>query len=146
MLKNFNREDLEVLWNIVKDRFKKTEPENYMDNYLLPTLKTTFEHHIEDSIWKKQQGLTKVNKWKLFYSCGVYYMFNDVKLQVDYECEMAYELLRLVKRRLKEGYAKVAGTLVRQVSYDVVDAINISLFKFLNYVFLVSNLYNFMVV
>ncbi|GJY07040.1 hypothetical protein Tco_0374094 [Tanacetum coccineum] len=113
----------------VKDRFKKTKPENYMDNYLLLTLKTMFEHHFEDSIWKKQQGLTKVNNWKLFDSCGVYcvtiqslqyyllvekkypltyntlhQMFNDVKLQVDYECEMAYELLRLVKRQLKEGY------------------------------------------
>ncbi|GKE19716.1 hypothetical protein Tco_1427293 [Tanacetum coccineum] len=31
-------------------------------------------------------------------------MFNDVKLQVDYECEMAFELLRLVKKQLKEGY------------------------------------------
>ncbi|GJZ50419.1 hypothetical protein Tco_0604609 [Tanacetum coccineum] len=31
-------------------------------------------------------------------------MFNDVKLQVDYECEMAFELLRLVKKWLKEGY------------------------------------------
>ncbi|GJT19870.1 retrovirus-related pol polyprotein from transposon TNT 1-94 [Tanacetum coccineum] len=30
--------------------------------------------------------------------------FNDVKLQVDYECEMAYDLLRLVKKQLKEGY------------------------------------------
>ncbi|GKF96551.1 hypothetical protein Tco_0292372, partial [Tanacetum coccineum] len=35
MLKNFNREDLEVLWSIVKARFKKTEPVNYMDNLLL---------------------------------------------------------------------------------------------------------------
>ncbi|GJU13667.1 hypothetical protein Tco_1136063 [Tanacetum coccineum] len=31
-------------------------------------------------------------------------MFNDVKLQVDYECEMACDLLRLVKKQLKEGY------------------------------------------
>ncbi|GKA09851.1 hypothetical protein Tco_0689284 [Tanacetum coccineum] len=31
-------------------------------------------------------------------------MFNDVKLQVDYECEMAFELLILVKKWLKEGY------------------------------------------
>nr|GEZ86175.1 hypothetical protein [Tanacetum cinerariifolium] len=31
-------------------------------------------------------------------------MFNNVKLQVDEECEMAYELLRLVKKQLKEGY------------------------------------------
>ncbi|GJR06735.1 ribonuclease H-like domain-containing protein [Tanacetum coccineum] len=155
----------QIIREDVKDRFKKTEPENYTDNYLLLTLKTMFEHHFEDSIWKKQQGLTKVNNWKLFYSCGVYcvtiqslqyyllvekkypltyntlhQMFNDVKLQVDYECEMAYELLRLVKRQLKEGYVpeggllglkdfkmilrvttaqvKVAGSLVRQVSYE----------------------------
>ncbi|GJZ73807.1 hypothetical protein Tco_0637953 [Tanacetum coccineum] len=31
-------------------------------------------------------------------------MFNNVKLQVDYECEMAFDLLRLVKKQLKEGY------------------------------------------
>ncbi|GJR00103.1 hypothetical protein Tco_0523087 [Tanacetum coccineum] len=40
MLKNFDREDLEVLWSIVKARFKKTEPVNYMDNFLLLNLKT----------------------------------------------------------------------------------------------------------
>ncbi|GJU34860.1 hypothetical protein Tco_1183214 [Tanacetum coccineum] len=34
----------------------------------------------------------------------LHHMFNDVKLQVDYECEMAYDLLRLVKKQLKEGY------------------------------------------
>ncbi|GJT95169.1 hypothetical protein Tco_1090687 [Tanacetum coccineum] len=103
MLKNFDREDLEVLWRIVKARFKKTEP--------------------------NQQGLVKVLNWKLYDSCGIHYvtmhnilyymlvektypltkhtlhqMFNDVKLQVDYECKMAFELLRLVKKQLKEGY------------------------------------------
>ncbi|GKB07127.1 putative ribonuclease H-like domain-containing protein [Tanacetum coccineum] len=129
MLKNFDREDLEVLWRIVKDRFKKTEPVDYMNTFLLLTLKTTFEHHVEDNVWKKQQGSVKVLNWKLFDSCGVHsvtiqsiifyllvekmysltnhtlhQMFNDVKLQVDYECEMAFDLLRLVKKQLKEGY------------------------------------------
>ncbi|GKC17820.1 hypothetical protein Tco_1014602 [Tanacetum coccineum] len=60
MLKNFNKEDLEVLWSMVKDRFKKTEPVNYMDNLLILNLKTMFEHHVEDSVWKNQQGLVKV--------------------------------------------------------------------------------------
>ncbi|GJZ92625.1 hypothetical protein Tco_0664690 [Tanacetum coccineum] len=129
ILKNFDREDLEVLWRIVKARFKKTEPMNYMDTFLHLNLKTLFEHHVENSIWKNQQGLVKMLNWKLFYSCGVhcvtvqtipYYllvekmypltkhtlhqMFNSVKLQVDYESEMAYELIRLVKKQLKEGY------------------------------------------
>ncbi|GJW21101.1 hypothetical protein Tco_0031723 [Tanacetum coccineum] len=52
MHKNFNREDLEVLWSIVKARFKKIEPVNYMNNFLLLNLKTMFEHHVEDSVWK----------------------------------------------------------------------------------------------
>ncbi|GJT47628.1 hypothetical protein Tco_0973785 [Tanacetum coccineum] len=111
---------LEVLWSIVKARFKKTEPVNYMDNFLLLNLKTIFEHHVEDSVWKNQQGLVKVLNWKLYDSCGVHYvtmqnilyyllvkkvypltnhtlhqMFNDVKLQDDYKCEMAFELLRI---------------------------------------------------
>ncbi|GJS68228.1 hypothetical protein Tco_0682793 [Tanacetum coccineum] len=134
MLKNFDREDLEVLWSIVKARFKKAELVNYMDNLLLYHLKTMFEHHVEDNVWKNQQGLVKVLNWKLYDSCGVHcvtvqsipfyllvekiypltnhtlhQMFNDVKLQVDYECEMAFELLRLVKKQLKEGYGKIVG-------------------------------------
>nr|GEY21092.1 putative reverse transcriptase domain-containing protein [Tanacetum cinerariifolium] len=93
-----------------------------------------FEHHVEDNIWKHQQGLVKVLKWKLYDSCRVYcvtmqfilyyllvekmysltnhtlhQMWNDVKLQVDYECEMAYDLLRLVRKQLKEGCGKIIG-------------------------------------
>ncbi|GJV49682.1 ribonuclease H-like domain-containing protein [Tanacetum coccineum] len=60
MLKNFDREDLEVLWRIVKARFKKTKPVNYMDTFLHLNLKTMFEHNVEDNIWKNQQGLVKV--------------------------------------------------------------------------------------
>ncbi|GKC37719.1 hypothetical protein Tco_1050103 [Tanacetum coccineum] len=100
-----------------------------MDTFLVLTLKTMFEHHIEDEVWKRQQGLVKVLNWKLFDSCGVHcviiqsimfyllvekmyrltnhtlhQMFNDVKLQVDYEYEMAFDLLRLVKKQLKEDY------------------------------------------
>ncbi|GJS55512.1 hypothetical protein Tco_0628874 [Tanacetum coccineum] len=132
MLKNFEREDLEVLWSIVTARFNKIEPMNYMDTFLHLNLKTMFEHHLEDNVWKNQQGLVKVLNWKLYDSCRVhcvtmqnilyyllvekmypltkhtlYQMFNDVKLQVDYECEMAFKLFRLVKKQLKEGYGRI---------------------------------------
>ncbi|GKA06788.1 hypothetical protein Tco_0686012, partial [Tanacetum coccineum] len=105
-----------------------------MDNFLLLNLKTMFEHYVEDNVWKNQQGLVKVLNWKLYDSCGVHcvtiqnmlfyllvekiylltnhtphQMFNDMKLQVDYECEMAFELLRLVKKQLKEGYGRIVG-------------------------------------
>nr|GEU99201.1 ribonuclease H-like domain, reverse transcriptase, RNA-dependent DNA polymerase [Tanacetum cinerariifolium] len=61
MFKNFNREDLEVLRSIVKERFKKTKQVGDMDNLLFQTLKTMIEHHVEDIIWKYQQGAVKVN-------------------------------------------------------------------------------------
>ncbi|GJS07006.1 hypothetical protein Tco_0363802 [Tanacetum coccineum] len=123
----------------VKARFKKTKPVNYMDNLLLHYLKSMFEHHV----WKNQQGLVKVLNWKLYDSCGVHcvtmqsipfyllvekmypltnhklhQMFNDVKLQVDYDCEMAFELLRLgrfvgIKSLLEVTAAKVCVTAAK---------------------------------
>nr|GFA88076.1 hypothetical protein [Tanacetum cinerariifolium] len=42
LLKNFDREDLETLWRIVKDRFFIKKPTNFLDEYLLLTLKTMF--------------------------------------------------------------------------------------------------------
>nr|GEV30605.1 hypothetical protein [Tanacetum cinerariifolium] len=43
LLKNFDREDLEDLWRIVKERFSTSKPSNFSDDYLLSTLKTMFE-------------------------------------------------------------------------------------------------------
>nr|GEY98780.1 hypothetical protein [Tanacetum cinerariifolium] len=43
LLKNFDREDLEDLWRIVKARFSTSKPTNFSDDYLLSTLKTMFE-------------------------------------------------------------------------------------------------------
>nr|GEY93923.1 hypothetical protein [Tanacetum cinerariifolium] len=44
----------------VKNKFKKEKPVDDMDNLLFRTLKIMFEHHVEDTIWKYQQGLAKV--------------------------------------------------------------------------------------
>nr|GEX52231.1 hypothetical protein [Tanacetum cinerariifolium] len=43
LLKNFDREDMEDLWRIMKDRFSTSKPTNFSDDYLLSTLKTMFE-------------------------------------------------------------------------------------------------------
>nr|GEU59666.1 hypothetical protein [Tanacetum cinerariifolium] len=63
IFKNFNREDLKVLWAIVKDIFKKEKPMDGMDNFLFRTLKTMFKHHVEDTIWKYQQRLAKMKNF-----------------------------------------------------------------------------------
>nr|GEZ63882.1 hypothetical protein [Tanacetum cinerariifolium] len=60
MLKNFDREDLEVLWKIVKDRFKESQPKEVLDVFLWQTLKVMFEHSVEDSVTPKKTK--RINK------------------------------------------------------------------------------------
>ncbi|GKE43594.1 hypothetical protein Tco_1470878 [Tanacetum coccineum] len=51
MLKNFNREDLETLWKIIKARHGYTRLEEGYERVLWGDLKTMFEHHVEDLVW-----------------------------------------------------------------------------------------------
>nr|GEU92729.1 hypothetical protein [Tanacetum cinerariifolium] len=71
MLTSFDREDLEDLYKLVKDKYGSTRPVEDLDLLLWGDLKTMFEPHIEDTIWRKQQGY-KVLEWKLYDSFGVH--------------------------------------------------------------------------
>nr|GEY76805.1 replication protein A 70 kDa DNA-binding subunit D [Tanacetum cinerariifolium] len=91
MLKNFDREDLEYLWKIVRERFEKIEPKNYTDDYLLSTLKIMFEKpNVEANVMYPLTHFTLEQ------------MVNNVRLEVDDESEMSLKLLRLVRRQLNE--------------------------------------------
>nr|GFB59276.1 hypothetical protein [Tanacetum cinerariifolium] len=58
LLKNFDREDLETLWRIVKDRFSTKKLTNFSDEYLLLTLKTMFrELDEQEAIWRNQKSV-----------------------------------------------------------------------------------------
>nr|GEZ09176.1 hypothetical protein [Tanacetum cinerariifolium] len=131
LLKNFDREDMDTLWRIVKDRFSTKKPTNFSDEYLLLTLKTMFgELDEQDAIWRNQKsvhGLALVKRWKLLTSCGVHVIIlstvqlfllverryplsrftleqlvNVARLQVEEESEMSLELLRFTRQQLLE--------------------------------------------
>nr|GFB30384.1 hypothetical protein [Tanacetum cinerariifolium] len=124
LLKNLDREDLESFWKLVKERFEKTEPKNYTDDYLLKTLKTMFEQpEVEASVWRDEKGRyglarpeVEASVWrdeKGRYGLAKRYplthftleqMLNNVRLKVEEVSEMSLELLRLVRRQLNEGY------------------------------------------
>nr|GFC57214.1 hypothetical protein [Tanacetum cinerariifolium] len=76
LLRNFDREDLEVLWQIVKERFVSSKPKNFLDDFLLTTLTYMFEKpDVQAQVWKNQRsvhGLAKVKSWRLLESCGVH--------------------------------------------------------------------------
>ncbi|GJT79852.1 hypothetical protein Tco_1054194 [Tanacetum coccineum] len=124
LLKEFDREDLEHIWKLVKAKHGNTRPEEGYERVLWGDLKTMFEHHIEDLIWRNLQG-KKVLLWRLYDSCGVHFVrFEDMhvymlvekrypltpaiitdmlnkKLKSDYWNEMCYQLLKLITKQLK---------------------------------------------
>nr|GEV00677.1 hypothetical protein [Tanacetum cinerariifolium] len=55
-LRNFDKEDLEALWSLFKERFATTKPKNFCEDFLLITLGAMFEKpDIHDQIWKNQR-------------------------------------------------------------------------------------------
>ncbi|GKA30578.1 hypothetical protein Tco_0716883 [Tanacetum coccineum] len=123
--KSFDKGDLEDLYKLVKAKYKSTRPVEDLDLLLWGNLKTMFEPHVEDAVWRNQQGY-KVLEWKLYDSCGVHSlmmqhvhiymlvekkyplapltlsMMLEKKLKIDYESEMAYQLLKFIIKQLKK--------------------------------------------
>ncbi|GKC75790.1 hypothetical protein Tco_1126564 [Tanacetum coccineum] len=52
MLRSFDKEDLETLWKLVKAKHGYTRPEEDYERVLWGDLKTMFEPHVEDIVWR----------------------------------------------------------------------------------------------
>nr|GEY03345.1 hypothetical protein [Tanacetum cinerariifolium] len=119
------KEDLKDLYKLVKAKYESTRPVKDLDLLLWDDLKSMFKPHVEDEVWKMQQGY-KVLNLKLYDSCGVhslmiqsmqiyilvekkysltpptFSMMLKKKFIVEYESEMAYQLLRFIMKHLKK--------------------------------------------
>nr|GEX98032.1 hypothetical protein [Tanacetum cinerariifolium] len=89
LLKKFDKEDLETLWKLVKERFKSIEPNNFSNDFLLNTLKITFE---KPNV-KANMILLVEKKYPLTHFT-LEQMLNNVRLEVEEESEVSLELLR----------------------------------------------------
>ncbi|GJV02617.1 ribonuclease H-like domain-containing protein [Tanacetum coccineum] len=107
LLKEFDREDLENLWKLVKAKHGNTRPDEGYKRVLWGNLKTMFEHHIEDEVWTSLQG-KKLLLWRLYDSCGVYFVrFED--MHVYMLVEKRYPLTPatitdMLNKKLKSDY------------------------------------------
>nr|GEW72501.1 ribonuclease H-like domain-containing protein [Tanacetum cinerariifolium] len=133
LLRNFDREDLEVVWELVKERFASSKPKNFSDDFLLTTLTYMFEKpDVQAYVWKNQRtlhGLANVKSWRLLESYGVHIitftdtlmillverryplsrftldqLINTVRLEVEEESEVSLELLRFIRQQQQEGF------------------------------------------
>ncbi|GKE68164.1 hypothetical protein Tco_1526236, partial [Tanacetum coccineum] len=95
MLKCFDMEDLETLYKLVKAKYESKRPVEDLDLVLWNDLKIMFEPHVEDKIYmlvEKKYPLTP----------STLTMMLEKKLMIDYESEMAYQLLKFIVKQLNK--------------------------------------------
>nr|GEV57610.1 uncharacterized mitochondrial protein AtMg00810-like [Tanacetum cinerariifolium] len=86
------KEDLEMLWKLVQERFQYLEPKNVSDDFLLNTLKIMFEKPNMILLVEKKYPLTRFTLEQ---------MLNNVRLKVKEESEMSLDLLRTSRKYTK---------------------------------------------
>ncbi|GJR20978.1 hypothetical protein Tco_0969505 [Tanacetum coccineum] len=119
-----HKEGKKNYYQIIRADGSSKIPVEDLDLILWGDLKTMFEPHVEDRVWRNQQDY-KVLDWKLYDSCGVHSLrmqhmhihmlvekrypltpatITDMlnkKLQCDHFSKMAYQLLKLLTKQLK---------------------------------------------
>ncbi|GJY83139.1 hypothetical protein Tco_0496515 [Tanacetum coccineum] len=92
------------LYKLVKDKYESTRPVEDLDLLLWGDLKTMFEPHVEDEVWRNQQEY-KVLYWKLYDSYGVH----SLRMQ-------HMQIYMLVEKKYPLGSLKRACTELEQES------------------------------
>nr|GEZ76291.1 hypothetical protein [Tanacetum cinerariifolium] len=136
MLKAFDREDLDALWRLVKQKFNTAVPMVDKEKALWVELKRLFEPDADDVIWKLQRYMRYPIMWKLHSNCGVhqvslttrrhdmymlaekeYPLSNEVmtlmlstKLQVEEDSEMARDLVMKIFMKANQPKSKSLDT------------------------------------
>ncbi|GJZ65023.1 ribonuclease H-like domain-containing protein [Tanacetum coccineum] len=80
MLQGIDREDLEALWRIVKEKYSDIRPEDKFERVLWGYFKVMFKPDKRSDVWRILQGY-KVTIWKLIDSSGVYFIRRNLKIQ-----------------------------------------------------------------
>ncbi|GJW32903.1 putative ribonuclease H-like domain-containing protein [Tanacetum coccineum] len=115
MLQGIDKEDLQTLWKLVKTKHGDTRPEDEHERVLWGDLKVMFEPDIKSDVWINLQGY-KVTIWKLFDSCGVYFVrFGNV------------HIFMLVEKRYPLTPITITNMLNKKLQADYWNEINLKL-------------------
>ncbi|GKB43604.1 hypothetical protein Tco_0888546 [Tanacetum coccineum] len=120
MLKGFDRDDLVMLWSLVKEKFNSTELINDKKREIWVELKRLFEPDIDDELWKLQKNIHDLT-WKLDDSCGVHHVSTKKGIDIYMLVEKEYPLSRgtltlmLVAKLLVDQDNEMSRELLRKI-------------------------------
>ncbi|GJW98567.1 hypothetical protein Tco_0180375 [Tanacetum coccineum] len=121
MLKKCDREDLEKLWMLVKERFNTTVPTNDKEKELWVELKRIFEPDDNDMLWKLQKYMHDPLIWKLYDTCSVHHVSSSrghdifMLVEKDYPLTKALMTIMLANKLQVEEDSEMARNLVMKI-------------------------------
>ncbi|GJT67624.1 putative reverse transcriptase domain-containing protein [Tanacetum coccineum] len=125
MLEDFDRQDVEELYRLLKEKYSASRLEGY-DLMLWGDLYTLFESDEEDEIWKNQHELRNSyddrRRISIPLSQELLSKMLSKKLQVDHESSQAFELLRpLTNQIMKDLQLNVDALPPKKMSENHVE-------------------------
>ncbi|GJS78423.1 hypothetical protein Tco_0728304 [Tanacetum coccineum] len=101
MLEDFDRQDVEELYRLVKERYSTSRPEGY-DLMLWGDLHTLFEPDEEDELWKNQHEYNVIS-WSLYDFCGIHILLMQNGIAIHMLTEKKYPLSQeMISKMLKK--------------------------------------------
>ncbi|GJQ89958.1 hypothetical protein Tco_0001097 [Tanacetum coccineum] len=120
MLKNFDRDDLVKLWDLVRERFSSTEPTDDKERALWVELKRLFEPDTDDLL-ELQRYMHDPLTWRLYDTCGVHHVSTETGLDIfmlvekDYPLTRGLPMLMLVNKLQVDQHSEMADELLRKI-------------------------------
>ncbi|GJU51408.1 hypothetical protein Tco_1220963 [Tanacetum coccineum] len=120
-LQKFDRDDMDKLWSLVKERFSSTDPPDDKERTLWVELKRLFEPDTDDILWKLQRYMHDPLTWRLYDTCGVHHVSTDKGHDIfmleekDYPLSKRVLMLMLVNKLLVEQSSKMANELLKKI-------------------------------
>ncbi|GKB06160.1 hypothetical protein Tco_0834393 [Tanacetum coccineum] len=93
MLKAFDKDDIVMLWSLVKEKFNSTELVDDKEREIWVGLKRLFEPDTDDELWKLQKYIHDLT-WKLYDSCEVHHVSTKKEIDINMLVEKVYPLSR----------------------------------------------------
>nr|GEV65477.1 hypothetical protein [Tanacetum cinerariifolium] len=111
MLKDFDREDLDALWRLVKEKLSTAMPTVNKEKALWVELKRLFEPDTEDVLWKLQRhDMLMLTEKNYPLSNGVMTLMLSAKLQVEEDSDMAKDLVMKIFMEANKPKSKTLDT------------------------------------
>ncbi|GJU21252.1 hypothetical protein Tco_1154594 [Tanacetum coccineum] len=118
------KDDLVMLWSLVKEKFNSTEPTDDKEREIWVELKRLFEPDTYDELWKLQKHIHDLT-WKLYDSCGVHHVSTEKGIDICMLVEKEYPLSRgiltqmLIAKLLVDQDNEMSRELLRKIFMQV---------------------------